>query len=428
MKKLISKYNQEDALLVISTYPKKGQVYTAGMGGVASYTKNNLVPLAKRGQKIVVLADKEEDDFSYEEDGILIIRCWRRGSWGLFASILSWIKEFSKVKNVMVQFEFALYDGLFKTLFFPIFLLLLRLSGKRVFLVLHQVIYDLNDLWGHLGWRRGSIFSFVFSKGITLFYLILAAFSNKVVVLESVFAERLVAIGVDKEKIKVIPHGVDNSFKEVSKAGARRILGIRKDEKVVLLFGFLTWYKGSDALVKGFSDFVKKHPQTKIRLILAGGESQTQKGKKHYRRFVESLYKRANLCNKIKITGYVPEDKIPLYFSASDLLVFPYRTLMSSSGPLSLAFSFETPFAVSYSLSYIFDTFDLKLALKESGLKKSDLVFNSFANLSKFEKTRRLAKVVKRIRNYEELSSLWVDMLGELEVKEIFAPSFDVIK
>lgn len=83
MQKLISKYNQSDTLLVISTYPKKGQVYTAGMGGVASYTKNNLLPLTKKGQKVVVLADKENDEFLYEEEGILVIRCWKRGDWKL---------------------------------------------------------------------------------------------------------------------------------------------------------------------------------------------------------------------------------------------------------------------------------------------------------------------------------------------------------
>lgn len=87
MQKLISKYNQSDTLLVISTYPKKGQVYTAGMGGVASYTKNNLLPLTKKGQKVVVLADKENDEFLYEEEGILVIRCWKRGDWKLFASL-----------------------------------------------------------------------------------------------------------------------------------------------------------------------------------------------------------------------------------------------------------------------------------------------------------------------------------------------------
>lgn len=104
------------------------------------------------------------------------------------------------------------------------------------------------------------------------------------------------------------------------------------------------------------------------------------------------------------------------------------QTSTSSSGPLSLAFSFETPFAISYPLSCIFDTFDLKLALKDFGLKKSDLVFDSFNNLSRFEKTKRLAGVVRRRRNYERLPSLWMNLFSEFETEEVFAPSFDVIK
>lgn len=428
MQKLISKYNQSDTLLVISTYPKKGQVYTAGMGGVASYTKNNLLPLTKKGQKVVVLADKENDEFLYEEEGILVIRCWKRGDWKLFASLFSWVKRFSKIRAIEVQFEFALYDGLFKTLFFPVFLFLLKLLGKRVILVLHQVIFDLGELSGHLGWKRKSFYSSLFSKGVALFYRFICLFSDKVVVLESVFAGRLKELGVSQNKIRVVPHGVDSSLSKVPIAKAKKLLGIAKSERVILSFGFLTWYKGSDILVKKFAEFVKKHPHTRLRLILAGGESQTQKDKKHYQNFIKKLYARAKNCSKVKITGYVPEDKIPLYFGAADLVVFPYRTLMSSSGPLSLAFSFGVPFAVSYPLSDIFETFDCQWALAQSGLRKKDLIFEGFENLAKFEKNSKVAKLIRIKRSYDSLSYFWFDLLNEVVAEKSLSTSLEVVE
>jgi hypothetical protein len=67
---------------------------------------------------------------------------------------------------------------------------------------------------------------------------------------------------------------------------------------------------------------------------------------------------------------------IPVYFSAADLVTFPYREFMCASGVLSLVFSNKRPFIVSDRLKGMFEAPDFKQGLKEAKLDKNDLVFS----------------------------------------------------
>src|SRR3989338_7095613 len=88
-KKLIHKYNQPGNLLVVTNYPPRGEgVHTAKIGGVAGFAKNTLLPLSlhynKEDKQIIVLAEILNKACVYEEDGMLIIRCWKRNSMVLY--------------------------------------------------------------------------------------------------------------------------------------------------------------------------------------------------------------------------------------------------------------------------------------------------------------------------------------------------------
>jgi len=80
--------------------------------------------------------------------------------------------------------------------------------------------------------------------------------------------------------------------------------------------------------------------------------------------------------SKIRITGFLNEKEIPLYYKACDLVLFPYRVFMSSSGPLSLVFSAGKPFLISRDLEGIFDNEDIKDILVKKGLGKRDFIFS----------------------------------------------------
>lgn len=355
-KKLLEKYNQPETLLVISSYPPKGTTYGRGVGGMASYTKNTLKGMSHYAEgsgkefKVVVLAEILDAPQVYEEGNVLVVRCWKRASPLIFWQLGREIVRFSKAWNVLAEFEFAAYDGLVLTGLMPIFLMWLRLTGKRVNLVLHQVLYDLGQLSGHIGLETNSLSVRTLTPALKLFYWLLSLPTQKVITLERFLGERLSEV-VSQNKIVVIPHGVDASLVAANRRMARKQLGLSQKEFVVLYFGFLTWYKGADLVAKAFAG----RGNRRIKLLLAGGESPTQREKAHYQKFLRGIAALTQKSCRVIATGFVPEEKVKTYFAAADLVLFPYRVAMSSSGPLSLALSFNKPFLVSKPLLDVMD-------------------------------------------------------------------------
>src|SRR5690606_38212874 len=135
---------------------------------------------------------------------------------------------------------------------------------------------------------------------------------------------------------------------------ARAALQWGEKDTVLLCFGFLAHYKGSDWVVKEIAHFLERSRDSHLRLVLAGGESPNHAGKPHYQQFVSDLTKLAmQHRNRIEITGFIAESRVSTHFCGADLALFPYRAFMSASGPLALALAFGTPFLLSAPLKPI---------------------------------------------------------------------------
>lgn len=342
---MFEKYNLQDSILVISSYPPKGTTYGDRVVGVASFAKNSVAALSKvTGKKTIVLAEVFNKEEIYEEGNILVWRCWHRNSFGLYLSIVKGLLRFSKVKQLETQFEFNSFGTINTMLPYPPFLILLRIFGKSNYLTIHQVVIDLATLSGHLGFKKNSLSLKIMNFFLKHYYYFLAFGCQKIVVMEEELKKRLILLGVKEGKIAVIPHGVDLNIKTISQAKAKQKLGIRKNEKVVLLFGFLAWYKGSDLLIGAAKN-------SKAKIILAGGPNPNHLNERFYTDYINKLYSQARQTKNVFITDFVPEKEISNYYCAADLVVLPYRSYMSSSGPLSLALSYGKPFIVSKVLS-----------------------------------------------------------------------------
>src|SRR5690606_21225094 len=63
------------------------------------------------------------------------------------------------------------------------------------------------------------------------------------------------------------------------------------------------------------------------------------------------------------------------YYGACDLVMFPYRVFLSSSGPLSLAFSLGCPILLSENLSGYLETRDMLKAREKNQLEQEELLF-----------------------------------------------------
>ncbi len=377
-RKIIDQYNQPGNLLVITNYPPKGGgVHAAKIGGVAGFAKNTLLPLARlydrENRKIIVLGDTLGRPTSYEEDGILMLRSWKRNRLTLYVDLFKQIRQFNTVRDVLIEFEFASFGDFWVTAVFPILLAVLKLSGKRVTLVLHQVVTNLASLVGHIGLNDDSLAMKLFSELLPVYYVLLTNLTDHTIVLEETFKQRLRGIA-PMERVAVIPHGVETPEPPVpKKTTARNKLGIQPNEFVILSFGFITWYKGTDLLIKAIKPGMKLGNKP-VRLVVAGGPSTTQQHKSHYQSYYQDVVALAKRKNNVRITGFVPDDRMPLYFAAADLVAFPYRTVMSSSGPLSLAIAYGKAITLSPVMTGYMDSNDIAQAVRESGVRLTHMI------------------------------------------------------
>ena len=406
MKYLIEKYNRQDSLIVISSYPEKNTRYSQKVCAVGGFTKNitDNLPCLK-----IIFTTKlgYKKDQIYEEKNSLVFRIFKRNSLFSFINLFSAIKNFTNVKKVLIQFEFSSFGDIFTTILFPILLIGLKLLGKKVYFVFHQVIFDLNGLTEYLGWEKNDRRLPFFNFFLKLFYQINVDLSEKTIVLEEEFRQRLLKISNQPNKISVIPHGVDTNLKIIDQELAKKELKI-ENKFTILYFGYLTWYKGADLMIE-----IAKANRN-LNFIIAGGPSFTQKSKLHYQ---EYLKKFDILPKNLKITGFVKEKQIPLYFSASNLVILPYRSMISSSGPLSLAFSFEKPVILSDELKSYLKSVDFEKSFSKAQLDEKNL-FKEFEKNKKIDlndkfisKFVQFSKLMKVSRDYKKISKKYLNTL-----------------
>lgn len=374
MNKVIEAYNVPEGLLVVAGYPKRHQKYSRNVCAVSSFTKNTLEALSfeNPGRKIIVLTTEVKGQEIYEEDGFLIVRCFKRNSPLSLLNVLSHARRFNKVKKVLVEFEFASFGDTITTSFLLPVVWALFLMGKEINLVAHQVLLDLAKVWGHIGLAKRNPLISIFNLGLKVFFSLITLPAKNIIVLEEEFKKRLSEIIGDR-KIMVIPHGIDTGVKRMDPNLARKKIGFSRNDYVILYFGYLTWYKGVDFLAKALKN--QSLNGKSIKLLIAGGPSFTQGKKEHYKQYLVSLKNTLKGMKNVLYTGFVKEEDIASVFEASDLVILPYRVFMSSSGPLSLAISYKKPFLLSQNLDALTDSFDFKSALDISGVKKSHLFF-----------------------------------------------------
>lgn len=381
MKKMIEQFNQENNLLVLTTYPnpldeRKGR---REFSAIAWHSRKTLRHLCKF-TKILVLAEDREKKTFRDNKNLLVLRKWKKGSVFSILSLLPYILKL-KNKSIFVQFEFNVFGGILTNIALIFTLFILKLLGKNIFFELHQVLEDIKLLEKHIN-IKNKIKQKFFNLGLKAFYLFLGLSVNKIIVFEEELKRRLSKY-VNKEKIEVFSLSVD-SKKALDKNEARRKIGLSRKEFVILCFGFINGYKGLDWIIRQFRIKNSELRIKNVRLVIAGGENPYLKDMPHYQKFYNSIISEAKKCKQITYTGFVPDNKVSSYFSACDLAVLPYEVFMSASGPFSLSLSYSKPVILSDVLSSYALSKDFKKSLIESGLEQKDIFFNlkgdSFAN------------------------------------------------
>lgn len=140
--------------------------------------------------------------------------------------------------------------------------------------------------------------------------------------------------GIGPERSSVIPHG---HFRDVygpalDKPEARRALGLPESGHVYLNFGMQRPYKGVEHLLE-----VWKRGWT------SSGDTLVIAGKPHTPSYGDQLGRLAGSLAGVRLDlTFIPDEKLPLYFSAADVVVLPFNKILTS-GSTTLAVSYAKP-------------------------------------------------------------------------------------
>ncbi len=338
--KLIREFDQDSTNLVISHWPNVGKSFD----GVATYTQDLVTKFAKKfNHKFVVMVPYEWSGSRVKQvsKNILVVGVFDEHKLHLYPKILTWLKEFPRVEHVVVHSEFCASGGIYVRAMVVPFLALIKATGREVTYYAHNIASDIGEYQEHLGLPSGVRLDLT-RLGYRVYLKALSYVVDTFVVLEDSIKQRLIRVMGGKVRVLVTPHWIETKKAKVSKLQARKILGIEKGKKVVVSFGFLSWYKGSDVMAQA----AKSLPESYL-LVLAGGEATSLQDKVHYVQYLKILERNVNESGNVAITGFLSDIEMDLWFAATDLAILPYRLSMGGSGALQQSLRRGVPILIS---------------------------------------------------------------------------------
>ncbi len=123
--------------------------------------------------------------------------------------------------------------------------------------------------------------------------------------------------GIDEKKIHVIYNGVDvQKFKpRPDRTELRRDFGLEAEKKIVLFVGRLYHRKGLEILLRSIPPVLQEFSD--VKFVISG------KGFKEKEESLRNLAKQLDIEDHVTFMGYVPDEKLPNLYSASDIFVLP---------------------------------------------------------------------------------------------------------
>ncbi|MBV8518228.1 MAG: glycosyltransferase family 4 protein [Acidobacteria bacterium] len=149
---------------------------------------------------------------------------------------------------------------------------------------------------------------------------------------------------VPASRVDVIYHGNEEIFRELRAPGVdantlRRRLNLPANEPVILFFGTLSRYKGTDVLIEAFARMRQKD---RARLVLAGFPFHDFDVRKH-----QELTERLGISDRVTwVPEYIDSAEVAAWMELASAIVFPYRDIYQS-GAIHVAQTFGVPIVAS---------------------------------------------------------------------------------
>ncbi|ACN15099.1 glycosyl transferase (group 1 family protein) [Desulforapulum autotrophicum HRM2] len=133
-----------------------------------------------------------------------------------------------------------------------------------------------------------------------------------VISVSGLMAGEAIKLGVDKDRITIIPNGVDTDvFSIKDKRMCRQKLDLPMDKRLLVTVAHLGHRKGHHEVIQALAGLPDD-----VNLVLVGGPAQGGTAEE-----LKALANKAGVGDKLILTGPQPYERIPLYFGAADASV-----------------------------------------------------------------------------------------------------------
>jgi len=298
--------------------------------------------------ELILLTDKTEGkkDIEFTEAGckITIKECWRFNSYKNIFSVTKAINQ-TKPDTVLFNLQFMKFGDKKVAAALGLMLpLVCKLKKIPNVVLLHNILEEV-DL-GSAGFTSNKLLQRIYGFiGATLTRLILKA--DTVAVTMQKYVDILEA-KYDAKNVKLIPHGTFEIPQEPD-------YSLPKGPLQIMTFGKFGTYKKVEGMIEAV-EMVRKSTGLDLEVVIAGTDNPNVPG---YLEGVKEDYKHVP---KVRFTGYVEEEDVPLIFNESAVVVFPYTSTTGSSGVLHQAGSYGKAVVMP-------DLGDLALLVQDEGYK-----------------------------------------------------------
>jgi glycosyltransferase involved in cell wall biosynthesis len=235
-----------------------------------------------------------------------------------------WLRAIRRIDELQPDLV-LLGDIRFPLDLFP--LLLLRRKTRRLADICHNV-----RPFSAAGFQGSSLQRFFYRRIYRLFDVVFVHYERN-------RDEFMSTFGVPAERVGVIVHGNEEIFRDLRTPGLdgaalRQRLGIPAEQPIVLFFGTLSRYKGTDVLLHAFP---RIHERTGARLVLAGFP---------FHDFDLAAHQKLAQCDVTWVPEYIDSGEVAAWMELASVIVFPYRDIYQS-GALHIPQTFGVPIVAS---------------------------------------------------------------------------------
>jgi phosphatidylinositol alpha-1,6-mannosyltransferase len=275
-------------------------------GGLPRYTYNLAVSLVGRGHAVHLLTLDEARGFTAPSANLTYspVKRWGSAEGTVLAKL--WQKVYLEwvLQRTIRRFD---PDRIICTWWDPLGYLALPLSklqGIPLICVGHgqEVIRLPGRAWAR--WVKRWLRSLTFRH------------AARVIAVSRFTKERIKDIGLHGDQVQVVPNGLSSHYieqaSEYARKESRALLKLKG--RIVLQVGRLVPRKGHELVLEAFQRIQETLDET-VRYVIVGSGP--------YRQRLEGTATSMGIAEEIVFTGFVPDDELHHYYSASDLVVMP---------------------------------------------------------------------------------------------------------